>query len=118
MLNRDLIAGKAEMKIIVAHDHYTDEHLVEVKAEMATMGAPVVKCSWIECYGAWMALEGCHRLRAAHDLGLAPVIDAVEFDPDQSLNNLGCDYQDDLTMGELLDDAHNRAMLRFEAVTA
>ncbi|NLH78490.1 MAG: ParB N-terminal domain-containing protein, partial [Acidobacteria bacterium] len=54
--------------------HYTPKHLEEVKAIMARRGAPVIRAIWNECHGVWMAIEGCHRIRAAQELGLTPII--------------------------------------------
>lgn len=62
------------MIISLYHEHYEEEHLAEVTAEMVKRGAPVIRCIWAEAYGQWMAVEGCHRLRAAKALGLTPVV--------------------------------------------
>lgn len=48
----------------------TAEHLEEVKAEMAVRGAPTIQV--VDCGDYYMALEGSHRLAAAHALGLEP----------------------------------------------
>jgi hypothetical protein len=66
-----------QMDIILYHKHYNKEHLNAVKAEMETLGAPTIKAIWSEVYGAWLAVEGCHRLRAAAELGITPNIDDV-----------------------------------------
>jgi hypothetical protein len=70
------------MKVALVHDHYDAAHLEAVKAEMATMGAPVIKAVYMECYDLYAALEGCHRIRAAKELGLVPIIDEVEYSDD------------------------------------
>lgn len=62
------------MKISLYHNHYNEQHLEEVKLEMVKLGAPSVRAIWSECYGMWMAVEGCHRLRAAKELGITPTI--------------------------------------------
>lgn len=62
------------MQIALLHKHYSEQHLGEVKAEMVKRGAPVLRAIWSETYGMWMAVEGCHRIRAAKELGLTPVI--------------------------------------------
>ena len=51
------------MDVILYHKHYDKDHLNAVKAEMETLGTPTIKAIWSEMYGAWMAVEGCHRLR-------------------------------------------------------
>lgn len=63
--------------IVLLHNHYDQEHLEEVKKEMLKRGAPKIRAIWNEAQGVWMAVEGCHRLRAAKDLGLTPIIKDV-----------------------------------------
>jgi hypothetical protein len=70
------------MTVVLVHDHYDAEHLESVKNEMLTMGAPVIKAVWMDCYGHYAALEGCHRIRAAATLGLNPVIEEIEYNDD------------------------------------
>lgn len=62
------------MQIALLHKHYTAEHLAEVKSEMTKLGSPTIRAIWSEVYGCWMAVEGCHRIRAAKELGLTPII--------------------------------------------
>ena len=62
------------MQIALLHKHYNEQHLAEVKAEMEKRGTPTLRAIWSEVYGMWMAVEGCHRIRAAKELGLTPEI--------------------------------------------
>lgn len=62
------------LSIILLHKHYDGKHLEEVKSKMVKRGTPKIRCIWSEVYGCWMAVEGCHRLRAAQELGLTPII--------------------------------------------
>ena len=62
------------LSIVLYHNHYNEEHLEEVKKIMQKRGTPTIRCFWDECNGIWFAVEGCHRLRAAKELGLIPVI--------------------------------------------
>lgn len=101
------------MQITLMHDHYDAAHLDAVIDEMRDLGAPTIKAIWVEAHGAWMALEGCHRIRAAKALGLEPVIDEIECDIDAKLSDYGVDAQDDATIEALLDDMHRRAMVVF-----
>lgn len=103
------------MKMILAHNHYDAAHLAAVAEEMKTLGAPVIKAVWIEAYGAWMALEGCHRIRAAHDAGITPEIEEVEYDADLNLQDLGLDYEDPTTIEQMADHAHRREIIEFTA---
>lgn len=101
------------MEIALLHEHFDETHLGVVKAEMATMGAPVVKAVWVEAANRWVALEGCHRLRAAHALGLVPEIEEVEYS-EAVAAELGLDIQDaELTVAQIVDDSWNAESLVF-----
>lgn len=104
------------MNIILIHDHFSPDHLAEVQSEMLHLGAPSIRAVWIECQHAWMALEGCHRIRAAAALGLEPEIVEIDFDEDTLLSEIGCldAHGDDCTIGELADDAWRRHVVRLE----
>lgn len=65
------------MNVMLYHKHFSAQHLDEVKQEMIKRGTPTIKAVWSEAYGMWMAIEGCHRIRAAKALGLTPVIKDV-----------------------------------------
>jgi len=93
------------MKVALVHDHYDEKHLEEVKAEMLTFGAPVIKAVWMECYDMYAALEGCHRIRAAKELGLEPIIEEVEYSDD--LTDDGC------SISEIADVAHKSTVIEF-----
>ena len=62
------------LNIVLLHRHYDDDHLAAVKNQMLKLGAPKIRCIWSEINGLWMAVEGCHRLRAALAIGITPVI--------------------------------------------
>lgn len=62
------------MEIALLHTHYNEDHLEIVKDKMIKLGAPKIRAIWSEAYGMWMAVEGCHRLRAAQALGVSPII--------------------------------------------
>lgn len=85
-------------RIALLHSHYSADHLAAVTSEMVRLGAPKIKAVWLECHVMWAALEGCHRLRAAHALGLDPVIEEVEYS-DSAIN------EDGLTVSAVCDDA-------------
>lgn len=60
------------MLIAPLHRHFRPHHLALVSAQMAVLGAPVLRAFFDPSTGAWLAREGSHRLRAAHRLGLVP----------------------------------------------
>lgn len=72
--------------ILLVHDHFNETHLESVKREMLILGAPVIRA--VENGEEWIALEGCHRIRAAKALGLVPVIEPVT-DEEITLDDLG-----------------------------
>jgi len=65
------------MTIALVHRHYTEKHLEEVMSEMEVLGEPTIKAIWSELYGMWLAVEGCHRIRAAKELSLNVEIDDI-----------------------------------------
>jgi len=65
------------MKIALIHNHYNEDHLEAIKTEMETLGTPTIRCIWSEVYDMWLAVEGCHRIRSAADLGLTPIIQDI-----------------------------------------
>ena len=102
------------MKIILPHDHYDVEHLETVKAEMQDLGAPTIKAVWMEVYDAWVALEGCHRIRAAAELGLTPEIDEIEWGDTITTDDVvPGSFADTWTIEQICDDAHRNTIMDF-----
>jgi hypothetical protein len=66
--------------VIIMHNHYRPEHVDEVVEIMRTLGAPEIRAIWNPVHEMWMAVEGCHRLRAAKVLGLTPIIIDISSD--------------------------------------
>ena len=62
------------MNVILYHNHYDPDHLTMVEDQMKTLGAPEIVGIWMECWDCWVAVEGCHRLRAAAALGITPIM--------------------------------------------
>jgi len=94
------------MTIALVHKHFDEKHLAEVKSEMVERGAPVIKAVWMEVYGCFAAMEGCHRIRAAKDLGLTPVIEEIEYSDEPS------DVEGFL-VSEICDAARKSVMIEF-----
>ena len=61
------------MIVCPLHWYYSAEHLADVRAEMLTRGPPVLR-GYLDASGVFLLREGTHRIRAAHALGLAPVL--------------------------------------------
>jgi len=103
------------MQIALVHQHFDPAHLEAVKSEMQALGAPTIKAVWMECYGVWAALEGCHRVRAAAALGFVPEIEEVEYDEEATLASLGLDCEDEeITVAQVADDAHRAMLVSFD----
>lgn len=62
------------MKIALVHRYYDPANLEEVKQIMQKRGAPTIQGVYSEKHKAWLAFEGCHRLRAAKQLGVKPFL--------------------------------------------
>lgn len=101
------------MNIALVHAHYSEEHLEEVKSEMATLGAPKIHAVWIECYNLYAALEGCHRIRAAKELGLTPEIIEVEYSDEMCSTVLGYDGEEDYAISEICDNSYKAEIFTF-----
>lgn len=60
------------VRVFAKHEPYTNGHLGKVAAEMKERGAPIIHV--VEWRGDYYATEGSHRLAAAYDLELTPVL--------------------------------------------
>lgn len=102
------------MNIALLHGGYNTQKLEAVKKEMQELGAPTIKAVWMECYSHWAALEGCHRIRAASDLGLVPVIEQIEYSEEVTLEDICCDQSGDgCTIAEVCDDSYCTEIVAF-----
>jgi hypothetical protein len=103
------------MRISLFHNHYNEQHLEDVKDEMTKRGAPTVRAIWSEVNGEWMAVEGCHRLRAAEQLGLTPTIKDISNQGSVTIQVDGENVRvkvSELTE-ELQGEMHRKHSLRF-----
>jgi hypothetical protein len=97
------------MKVALLHRHYNEGHLASVTEEMRTLGVPTIKAVWMETWQMWVAMEGCHRLRAAHALGLTPVIEELDYSDEM----ISMDDGDHVSVSAICDDAYNAQVLTF-----
>lgn len=67
------------MIVCPLHHYYRPEHVDEVAAMMRLLGPPVLRGHVDRETGAVLLREGTHRIRAAHRLGLAPVIVPIRW---------------------------------------
>lgn len=90
------------MTIILLHKHYDEAQLQAVTDQMRRLGAPQIKAIYDHSNSMWIALEGCHRLRAAHALGITPqLIDVGIYDDDGFIDR---EAMDGLTINSLTDN--------------
>lgn len=102
------------MKIALVHDHYKPDHLAKVIEQMKAAGAPKIHAVWMECYDQYQALEGCHRIRAAKELGLIPEIIEVEYSDEMCSTIAGYDGDEDYTISSICDDCYKATVIEFE----
>lgn len=95
------------MEIILTHKHFEQSHLEEVKNTMTTMGAPKIKAIWSEIYGAWLAVEGCHRIRAAKELNLIPEI--IDISEDETVIMQIDGEDEEVNVSDLLEELTENA---------
>ena len=101
--------------IVLLHSEYDKAHLAQVTAQMRELGPPTIKAFYDHGNGIWIALEGCHRLRAAESLGLMPEIEEIEVeDMGQVINEVFPGMlEDDYTFEQLLNCGCNPKMIDF-----
>lgn len=82
--------------VYLLHNHFDQDHLNAVVAEMKVMGAPTIRAYDLGFDNLIQAIEGCHRLRACEVLGITPNIELVDSGVLISdLDDLDCDWNDD-----------------------
>ncbi len=102
------------MNLILPHSYFDQKHLEEVISEMKTKGAPIIKAVDTG-EGVWVALEGSHRIRAAKELGLIPVIDEIEYSEELTTDDvIPGQYQDNWTIAEIVEKAYQSEIVEFE----
>jgi len=65
-----------------------NDKLTQIIAEMQMLGTPTIKV--VDCGDHYMALEGSHRIAAAHRLGLTPTL--IVHEQDEMLEISGYDW--------------------------
>lgn len=75
--------------VILAHNHFDADHLEAVKADMAVMGTPTIRV--IDGGDHYIAIEGCHRLRAAEATDTAVCLEVLDEDETIDLDTLDID---------------------------
>lgn len=99
---------------IIAINAPEPTHLASVIEAMQDLGASTIKAVWMEVWGAWVALEGSHRLAAASALGVTPELEEIDYDETTSLADLGCDDSGDgFTVADICDSAWERSGLTY-----
>ena len=67
------------MLVCPLHWYYSAEHLADVQAEMVLRGPPRLRGYLDEETGVFLLREGTHRIRAAHAMGLVPVLVCIPW---------------------------------------
>lgn len=103
------------MNILLPHNHFDADHLKAVIDEMRVLGAPTIKAvNTTGMWGAWVALEGCHRIRAAAALGLTPVIEEIEWSDTVTTDEVvPGSFDDTWTIEQVVDSAQSNHMVKF-----
>src|SRR5258708_36023041 len=100
-------AACADMDTIplrIPHPAYDEQKLKSVKAEMRKVGPPIIRVARYRDY--YMAIEGCHRLTAAAELGFAPVLVVLATNESVEVASLDSDFFGDakfVLAGEVAD---------------
>jgi hypothetical protein len=91
-----------KMIIRLAHAHFNEKHLDEVKNEMHELGNPTIRVLELDD-DLYLAVEGCHRIRAAFDLGLTPKIEVLDYDVVKNDNAQEYGYDNDTELDNVLN---------------
>jgi outer membrane protein assembly factor BamE (lipoprotein component of BamABCDE complex) len=91
--------------MVYAPHNPNQEQLAEVKSQMQTLGAPVIR-AWYSG-DAWYAIEGSHRLAAAYDLGLTPNMIEIDYDAEITGHDF-CDIDDTCTVADIINYLYDR----------
>lgn len=99
------------MRIKLMHNHYDKSHLMSVIEKMRTMGTPTIKAYKADS-NYYIAIEGCHRIRACKELGIVPNIEILTDDnwDDEFVTDDG----DVLTIGYMVDANNGDTVITFE----
>jgi hypothetical protein len=92
----------------IPHSAYDAEKLEIVKTEMRRRGVPTIRVVRYPNY--YMAIEGCHRLTAAAELGFAPVLVVLAANELVEVASLDSDFFGDekfVLAGEAADTFHS-----------
>lgn len=99
---------------ITAPNEVDLDHLAEVSKEMDEIGRPVIRVAYNPAYDSYIAFEGSHRLKAAHDKGIKPILDEVDINdvyegkyPIEELTD-DLEIRDQEDLEKWLDDAYRR----------
>jgi hypothetical protein len=101
------------MRIALVTKAFNQDKLDSVKKEMAILGAPTISAVWMECYGHYVALEGCHRIRAAKELGLTPEIIEIEYSDELADTVTGYDGEEVYPISAICDDSFSAHVIKF-----
>ncbi len=92
------------MRVLLFHDHYDENHLQEVIEEMKKFGVPTIKAYETD-RNYYMAVEGCHRLRACQVLKVTPVIEKLNWNDTVIIDLDGSDTE--IEVSELIEEYHS-----------
>jgi hypothetical protein len=104
------------MRITLVHNHFDQSHLEKVIEEMKTLGIPTIRAFYDEIEDEYVALEGCHRIRAAKELGLTPNVEVLNFSELAEIitsEATDFDLDMDITFGELFETYWKRKSIKF-----
>lgn len=74
---------------------------------MCALGTPTIRAAWSDWDNAWHAIEGSHRVAAAQQLGLAVVIEPLDWDDEVSDHDIDRFLNESVTVETLLGGLDN-----------
>ena len=102
------------VEVKLFHSDFDSDHLETVTTEMRDRGAPIVRVvenQWEQL----CAIEGCHRLRAAHALGLNPTLETIsKADASGIIYAESGDWYSEEDLSDLVDGEYHAVWIDFE----
>lgn len=102
------------MAMILTINDVEEPHLTKVKEQMVKLGSPTIRV--VDCGDYLQAIEGCHRLRAACELGLKVDFDILDQEEIVQMSTLDLEdmLSDELPAGEIAGELHSNAGASYE----
>lgn len=100
--------------VVLIHKEYSQDYLLKVIEKMKELGVPMIRAFYDEFEDVYIAVEGCHRIRAAKALGIEPEWIILDLDEYYDMDVEEPEWSDiDFGGGTTFGDFYNNAARRY-----